>query len=600
LTHQQAQCIIAYRAENGGFQSIYELQAVRELPPDVIERLRPFVMVRDPGTTIDRTLIRRIRQESDNYLLMRLSRAWNAEEDGHPYKGGPEHLLVRFRSQRPGDFSFGFNTEKDAGEPLEWNPSTQYYGLDRWTFHAQLQNKGIIKNLIVGDFQAQYGQGLVLGGGFGAGKGAETITTIRRANAGIFPFTSAYESGNLRGAAVTLRLPRALELSLLCSRVRRDASLEEGPDGWGVTSLQRSGLHRTATELAGKRQVKDTQAGIVLTRKWGSWEAGTQFVYSAFDLPLSPNATPYNQFSFRGRSFQNAGLFFSYNTERFSSFGEFALTIDHGLGFVVGVLCVVSKKLDVAVLLRHYEPDYYTRFSNAIGENSSPSNEHGSYLGWRYQFNRRLSFTGYLDLFTFPWLRYRAYSPSSGYEWLARLTYQPSRNVLLYAQAREEMKLRNAPSVSPGYVQETGIKNNYWLHVEVGLREHLRLRTRFQASRFQQGRSVSGGMALSQDVRMNWGHIEVIARYALFDTENYDNRIYSYENDVLLAYSMPAYNGTGIRKMLMMRVALNRHLTLWGRYAETVSTQPEALSPNATTPRYMTDREMRFQLRIQF
>ncbi|HTF16825.1 MAG TPA: hypothetical protein VK658_02065, partial [Chryseolinea sp.] len=496
--------------------------------------------------------------------------------------------------------SFGFNTEKDAGEPMRWDPGNRYYGFDRWSFHGQLQNKGMVRNLIVGDFQAQFGQGLMLGGAFGPGKGAETITTMRRVNVGIVPYTSAYESGNLRGVGMSLALPLKLELTLLCSRARRDASIDQATSGPVATSLQRSGLHRTETELSGKQRIMDTQLGCVLQRRQGPFELGIMFARSVFDLPILPRDMPYNQFAFRGRTLSNAGLFFSYNAGRFATFGEFAVALGQGTGWVGGMLVSITPRLDAALLIRRYEPDFHTRFSNAISENSTAANEHGAYAGWRYQFSRKVAFTAYFDLFTFPWLRYRAYAPSAGYEWLWRFSYQPARNVLFYVQAREESKARNAPIEYATFNQVYGTKDNYWVHAEVGLRDHLRFRTKMQISRFAQDGFVTQGMAVSQDLRIGWDGWEVVARYALFDTDDYDNRIYSYENDVLFAYAMPAYNGTGIRKMLMARIDITRHLTVWARYAETVITLPEDLSPGESAGHYSFDREVRFQLRIQF
>lgn len=600
LSPEQAQSIIKYRAAYGNFYSFYELQAVPGLELDVIEHVRPFVTVTEPVAAIDRALLKRITKESDNYLLLRLSRAWNEGDEEQSHIGSPEHLLLRFRSQRPGDFSFGLNTEKDAGEPIRWDPGHRYYGFDRWTFHAQLQHKGIVRNLIIGDFQAQFGQGLTLGGAFGPGKGAETITSMRRATVGLIPYTSAYESGNLRGAAMTLSLPAHLELSLFGSRARRDASIEELGEEKVATALQKSGLHRTEKELLGKQRLTDTQLGLVLQQKHGALEWGTMITYNAFDLPLVPRERTYNQYAFRGRGHTNAGCYFSYNIGRVATFGEVAVTMGKGLGAVVGVLGSVTRRLDVAVLVRNYAPDFHARFSNAISENSQATNEYGAYLGWRYQFSRKVSLTGYLDLFTFPWLRYRAYAPSGGYEWLWRLSYQPGRNVMLFAQSREESKMRNAPAPLASYSQARGTKNNYWIHAEVGLRDRIRFRTKVQWSRFAESSTVTHGFAVSQDLRVGWERLELTARFALFDTDNYDNRLYSYENDVLFAYSMPAYNGTGIRKMLMARLDLSRQLTLWVRYAETINVQHESLSPAQHTQRYALDRDVRVQLRIQF
>ena len=99
----------------------------------------------------------------------------------------------------------GFTAEKDPGEKIQWSPSTRYYGADYFSYHLQLQNKGKLKNLILGDYQTQFGQGLMLGGVLGMGKGGETITTIRRSNIGLLPYTSAYEGGAMRGIGFTVK-----------------------------------------------------------------------------------------------------------------------------------------------------------------------------------------------------------------------------------------------------------------------------------------------------------------------------------------------------------------------------------------------------------
>lgn len=115
-------------------------------------------------------------------------------------------MYARFRLNRPHEFSFGLTLEKDAGERLVWSPHTNQYDADFWSFHAMLYNQGKFEKIVVGDFQLQYGQSLVFGSGFSIGKGAETITTIRRNNTGLRPYTSVLETGFFRGAAFTYSL----------------------------------------------------------------------------------------------------------------------------------------------------------------------------------------------------------------------------------------------------------------------------------------------------------------------------------------------------------------------------------------------------------
>ena len=59
------------------------------------------------------------------------------------------------------------------------------------------------------------------------------------------------------------------------------------------------------------------------------------------------------------------------------------------------------------------------------------------------------------------------------------------------------------------------------------------------------------------------------ARYALFDTETYDERIYAYESDVLYSFSVPAYYDAGQRVYIMLKYSMGDGLDLWFRCATT-------------------------------
>ena len=62
---------------------------------------------------------------------------------------------------------------------------------------------------------------------------------------------------------------------------------------------------------------------------------------------------------------------------------------------------------------------------------------------------------------------------------------------------------------------------------------------------------------------------KINVRYALMDTDDYDSRIYAYENDVLYSFSMSAYSDSGSRFLLNVRYKLSRSVDLWFRYAAT-------------------------------
>ena len=126
------------------------------------------------------------------------------------------------------------------------------------------------------------------------------------------------------------------------------------------------------------------------------------------------------------------------------------------------------------------------------------------------------------------------------------------------------------------------------------------MRTRAQFSSFQLNAVTTHGSALLHDIQFDLGKIKVTARYAVFDTDDYDNRQDAYENDVLLAYSLPAYHGIGIRRMAMVEYKLNRQISFWLRYANTRYPYEEKIGTGPDTLAGNTKNDVKFQVRISF
>ena len=59
------------------------------------------------------------------------------------------------------------------------------------------------------------------------------------------------------------------------------------------------------------------------------------------------------------------------------------------------------------------------------------------------------------------------------------------------------------------------------------------------------------------------------ARIAMFDTDDFDTRIYAYESDLRFAFSVPAYYNKGTRFYFNLKYRARKHLTLEARYAQT-------------------------------
>ncbi len=59
-------------------------------------------------------------------------------------------------------------------------------------------------------------------------------------------------------------------------------------------------------------------------------------------------------------------------------------------------------------------------------------------------------------------------------------------------------------------------------------------------------------------------------RLSYFETDGYNSRIYSFENDVLYAYSIPVFFDKGYRYYLNIEYKINKKLTGWSRFAQTI------------------------------
>jgi hypothetical protein len=619
LSEEQLNHFFSYRTLNGRLLSIYELQAIPGFDLPTIYKLLPFVEVHDEGLQADnRTFWERIKSEPNHYLLLRYDQVLETKkgytapdtnskgELNQRYSGSPGRIYARYRISHSKDFSFGFTAEKDAGEQIAWQPVTRQYGADFFSFHAMLQNKGRWKNITIGDYQIQAGQGLVVSSGFAVGKGAETITTVRRNNLGTRPYTSVLEHGFFRGVSATYGY-KQFDFTAFYSQVRRDAkvitaidTLLEAEDY--IHSLQTTGFHRTASEISAKGNVAEraTGANILYRHRAKNLQVGGTFLHTLYSTPLVRKPTSYNQFEFNGRQNSIAAVNYSYVWQNLNFFGEAARSQSGGTGLVTGFVSSLTPKVELAMLYRNYSKDFHSFYGNAFGENTRNINEKGIYWGIKLQPIRKVTIAGYYDKFSFPWLRYRVDAASQGYEYLGRITYKPTKSILLYAQYREESKEMNqAGNTTPIDYLMPANRKNFLFNIDYPAAKYISLKSRVQGSSFRQSNVPTFGYAIVQDITLELGRWKASSRFALFDTDDYDNRQYVYEKDVLYAFSIPAYYGRGSRKYLLLQYQVSRKLEVWARYARTDVRNQKSISSGLEEIKKPHRSEVKVQVRYR-
>lgn len=594
LSENQINAIIHHKNKFGNFLSIYELQAVEGLSMDEIRAILPFVQVKNGiGTT---RLSNFTEKAVEHYLVIRADQTLEPiagiKED--KFVGSAQRYYTRYRMSHNKDFSIGFVSEKDAGEKDF---------LDYYNFHIQVQNKGIIKNLVIGDYLMQFGQGMIFSAGFAAGKGSEPVYTTRRSNVGIRPYNSVVENGSFRGIANTIKNGN-FEITTMAAYNKRDASVdinEETQDDF-FSSILSAGFHRTVTEIANKNAISETNLGGNVLYKLDYLQIGFSVLHTSFDKSFQKRALLYNRFEFTGSQNTIMGPNISLSWQNFNFFGEAARSSSGGFGYITGLVGSLGPKVEWALNLRNYQPNFHTFYGFSFAEGSRTINEKGIYNGLKYIIKKGLEVSTFYDSYNFPWLKYRVDAPSAGHDYQVRILYKPNKIFSQYIAFHKETKERNSSdskAVTHHLLQTN--RKNLVLGTDYMHNTWLRLQTKLQYNGFKiENTSKSDGFAVIQDIETKFKKYQIKGRIAYFSTDSYDSRIYAYENDVLYAVSFPAYYGKGWRYYLIGKMPIGRNLDAWIRIAQTNVSDRTTMGSGTSEIEGNKKTDLKIQLKYSF
>jgi hypothetical protein len=616
LSDIQVLAILEHRRIYGAFISFEELQSIPALDIQTLRVIRPFVKVRS-GLDDLRIKPKEIWENSTNELYIRSDRTWEERKGYSPatdaeladnpnarYLGSPIRLYTRYRFSYQNKISIGFTGEKDGGE--EFFKGSQKQGFDFYSAHAYFSGLGKIDKLAIGDFHAIMGQGLVLWTGLGFGKSMDLLTLKRNAK-GVTPYRSVDENRFLRGGAITLKQDR-WRLTMLYSSHGRDGNILTGDtlsaeESTSFSALQTSGFHRMPNEIADKNKItENVMAGELSWRKRGI-QIGVRGMHFKYSKELDKNTQVSSQYTFQGKEGGAIGLDYDYVKSNLNVFGEIARSENGALAFLNGAYLVMDPKLTFAAFYRHFDRDYQNPFALAVAESSFPVNEQGLLMGFMSRPARKWEFSAWMDRFQFPWLRYQTDAPSQGWEVMTQLTYKPDKTSEYYIRYRKRERPKNsAEDAIVDYVSQT-MQQNLRLNMKYPLTESWSMRSRIEWTEYvREGNKTQQGLLLYQDVifRPKSSPFDLTFRYALFDTDGYDARLYAYESDVLYFYSIPALSGRGSRYYIVGRYTVRKGVDIWVKWARWHYLNQDQLSSGLDAIDGPIKSDIRVQLRLKF
>jgi len=605
LSDFQVQSLLDYRDSTGSILSIYELQAVPGFDLVDVQRLLPFVKVENAEHAVTASELLGGRNEISIRFKTPLETSAGYSDSysaASRYTGSKNSYYTRYTYSGGKHFQVGLIAEKDAGEPMF--DGTFKTGFDYLSGNLVFSDVGRVKKLVVGDYHAEFGQGLTFWNGISFGKSGNVLSGHKRGR-GLVRHSSAYESQYLRGVGLTMPVLKA-DLTIFGSYRHIDAGIADTLDDGDLafSSLPETGYHRTTSEIANRNTLQEMVAGANLTYNLRAVKTGLTFFHSEIEGVNAKTLAIYQLEPIRAT--KNAlGMNVDAYLGKHLLFGEVAAELPTmKLAGIAGGFFRLTNTVQLAMIGRMYARDFNPRYTNGFAEGSGVSNERGLYTGLSVLPAKGWKLTTYVDIFKFPWLRYQVNAPSEGREFMAQSDAVIAENFSLTIRYRGKEAPKNL-SGSTAQVTPVVGQTTQSLRLQLGYLplETVRLKTTLEASAFSNDSlATEKGYLVAQDISLNPKRfpLSVNARFAVFDTPSWNSRIYSYESDMLYSFTVPAYYSKGTRLFVMVKYSLKNRLDVWLRYSQTYFSELDELGQGADLVEANTRSEIKAMVRLKF
>ena len=499
LSDEQIDAILMYQYQHG-FKELYELQLIDCLKDYEIRNLLPFVEVKGDRLELKGKdmYFREVFHYAKHEMTLRVD-ARNMED----FEGDPMYGKFRYRFNYQNRVQAGVTAMMAAGDG-------RLAMSDRWDYggYIQLKDIGPMRTVVAGNYQANFGYGLVVGSPFKRGKSAY-IQSTATTDEGLKKFSSVGDSYNyFHGVGATARVKWA-DLSAFYS-------LRKGKeDAWNHV------------------------VGANATARWKNLKVGVTGVEEIRVL---------GDEAMRRKARGAMGANVRYNWGKVDVWGEVAASHAEqwGWGTIMGLRVNPISDFNLLAIYRYYSPEYENIYANALSSKTKINNEHGGYLGVEYNRLRNWQ----LSLFGDVW--------KEGYETMAQADFVSPKDYKMHMRLRAKRK-NEIDTYSARW-------NGVW---EFG---SWKLKTQVDANMVYAKEKWSYGCSVFQDVEYRFAQVPIVLQFRAqaFDAREWNNRVYIYENDVLYAYAIPFVYGLGGRFWLNARYKINDTFAVYLRVSETV------------------------------
>ncbi|MBQ8386854.1 MAG: hypothetical protein IJX48_05330 [Paludibacteraceae bacterium] len=497
LSDEQIDAILLYQYLHP-FQEIYELQLIDCLKDYEIRNLLPFVYVGQIKEEKN-MYFREVFHYAKHEITLRTD-ARNIED----FEGDPMYGKLRYR--------FNYQNRVMAGVTIGRTPGATWENINFGGF-IELRDMGPMKRIVAGNYQANFGYGLVIGSPFKRGKTAY-IQSTATTDEGLKKFGSVGNSYNyFHGVGATAKVSSWADVSAFYS-------LREGKEEWNHV------------------------VGINATGRWNRLKVGITAVENIHQPTPDPSLKGNELISTQAVMGVNA----RWNQGKVDIWGELATSQGKqwGIGGIAGIRYTPISDINLLAIYRYYSPYFDNIYANALCSWTRMRDEHGGYFGVEYNRLKNWQLSAFGDVW------------KSGFETMAQADFIPQKDYRMHTRFRVKRKdEKDTYSLRWNMVYEFG----QW-----------KMKTQADGNMVQAEGEWTYGWSVLQDVEYRFSEVPIVLQFRAqaFDAREWNNRVYIYENDVLYAYAIPFVYGLGGRFWLNARYKINDIFSLYLRVSETI------------------------------